>query len=95
MSVTEIPIQGDLQGPWINFRVVMDGTTSQGQTIGAVYPFMTLLDVKRLLWIHKDGDPRWSPEHVFLCERMEDGSCRSLEFRLLPIWSMKRGIADR
>ena len=78
MSVTDIPMQRDLQGPWANFRIMMDGTT---QSIGAVYPFMTLLDVKRLLWIYKDGDPRWCPEHVFLYERMEDGSCRSLEFR--------------
>jgi len=78
MSVTDIPIQENLQGPWAQFRIMMDGTA---QSIGAVYPFMSLLDIKRLLWIHKDGDPRWSPEHVFLCERMEDGSCRSLELR--------------
>jgi len=78
MSVTEIPMQKDLQGPWASFRIHIEETPT---AVGTVYPFMSLLDLKRLLWIHKEGDPRWAPEHVFLYERMENGSCRPLEFR--------------
>jgi hypothetical protein len=78
MSVIEIPMQRNLQGAWAPFRLIIDGTPT---IIGQVYPFMSLLDLKRLLWIHKSGDPRWAPEHVFLFERMEDGACRPLEIR--------------
>ena len=87
MSVTEIPIQRDLQGAWAPFQLVIEGAPT---VIGQVYPFMSLLDLKRLLWIHKDGDPRWAPEHVFLFERMEDGSCRPLEFR----WPFSAFVPD-
>jgi len=71
-------MQRNLQGAWAPFRLVIEGAPTN---IGQVYPFMSLLDLKRLLWIHKGGDPRWAPEHVFLFERMEDGACRPLEIR--------------
>jgi hypothetical protein len=78
MSVIEIPMQRNLQGAWAPFRLLIEGAPT---VIGQVYPFMSILDLKRLLWIHKEGDPRWAPEHVFLFERMEGGACRPLEIR--------------
>ena len=69
-------MQRDLQGPWSDFRVIVEGAPVALE----VYPFTSLLDLKRLLWIHKGGEPRWAPEHVFLCQRTEEG-CKSLEIR--------------
>ena len=44
-----------------------------------VYPFLTIIDIKRLIWIAKNGDARWAPERVFLGVR-KDTTVRPLEF---------------
>ena len=77
MSVTTIPLLENLQGPWADFQVELVG---QGpQPIRDVYPFISVTDLKRLIWIQQKGDPRWAPERVFLGVRSATG-IRPIEF---------------
>jgi hypothetical protein len=78
MSVTTVPMLTDLQGAWAQTRVEFVGGAEE--TIDDVMPFMSVNDFKRLLWIHKGGDPRWAPEHVFLGVRAPGGGIRPIEF---------------
>ena len=71
MSVTTIPLLEDLQGPWANFQVELVGIGTQ--PIRDVYPFISVTDLKRLIWIQQKGDPRWAPERVFLGVRSASG----------------------
>jgi hypothetical protein len=49
-----------------------------------VYPFMSVIDLKRHIWMKQGGDPRWAPERVFLGVRGAGAgaaaSIRPLEF---------------
>ena len=77
MSVTKIPLLDNLQGAWRPFRVEFaDEETTELTT---VYPFTSVSDLKRQLWIHKNGDPRWAPERVFVGVRAASG-LRPIEF---------------
>jgi hypothetical protein len=81
MSVTAIPLLTDLQGPWAGLHVEFVGTGVE--QIADVMPFMSVNDFKRLLWIHKGGDPRWAPDRVFLGVRVGGagaGGVRPIEF---------------
>jgi hypothetical protein len=79
MSVTTIPLLTDLQGPWRGLQIQFaDG--SAPVVINNMYPFSSVLDLKRQLWIQREGDPRWAPERVFLGVPQSDGSLRPLEF---------------
>jgi hypothetical protein len=82
MNVTTIPLVEDLQGPWGALQIELAGA---GQiTLPDLYPFMTVTDLKRLLWIQQGGSPRWAPERVFLSVRTgataAAGRLRPLEF---------------
>ena len=77
MSVV-IPLLRDLQGPWVSLQIeFVDG----GSTTEAVeaYPFISVTDLKRIIWMKRDGDPRWAPERTFLGIRTETGF-RPIEF---------------
>jgi hypothetical protein len=87
MSVTTIPLLTDLQGPWRGLQIQFaDG--SAPVVIDNMYPFSSVLDLKRQLWIQREGDPRWAPERVFLGVPQPDGSLRPLEFH----WPESVGI---
>ena len=77
MSITTIPILGNLQGSWDALSVDLVGKGVE--TIRDVYPFISVTDLKRLIWIHMAGDPRWAPERVFLGVRTATG-IRPIEF---------------
>jgi len=82
MSVTTVPLLGDLQGPWGSLQIEMSGrTTAAGPLqLESMYPFSSVTDLKRQLWIQMQGDPRWAPEHVFIGVKQDDGTLRPLEF---------------
>jgi hypothetical protein len=83
MSLTALPLLPALRtGPWTDVSVTFVGPTgaSEPQHISNVYPFISVNDFKRLLWVHHEGDSRWAPERVFLGVRAPDGSLRPLEF---------------
>ena len=88
MNITTVPMLSDLQGPWAGFSVRLLGpgasTAAEPTPMRDVYPFLSLTDFKRLLWVQQSGDPRWSPERVFLCVRGPTGGLRPLEFH----WQM-------
>ena len=77
MSVTTIPLLRDLQGPWATLQIEMIGVGAV--QLPDIYPFITVSDLKRLLWIHRRGEPRWAPERVFLGVRSATG-IRPLDF---------------
>ena len=78
MSVTTIPLLADLQGAWASFQVEIGGTA---QPLADVYPFISVTDLKRLIWIQQGGDPRWAPERVFVGVRDTEGTdIRPIEF---------------
>ena len=83
MSVTTIPLLDTLQGPWAGFTIRLVGPTAGSDTVtlSDVYPFISVTDLKRLLWIQMEGDPRWSPERVFLGVRGPTGGIRPIEFK--------------
>ena len=75
--MTKIPLLTDLQGDWASLTVDMYGV---GPTqIADVYPFTSVTDLKRLIWIQRNGEPRWAPERVFIGVRSASG-IRPLEF---------------
>lgn len=81
MSVTAIPILTDLQGPWREFRMELvgpDGT--EERTMTDIFPITSVADLKRMLWLQQEGDPRWAPEHVFLGVRSGTDRIRPIEF---------------
>ena len=78
MSVSKIPLLDNLQGDWRSFRVEFAGEETTELT--SVYPFTSVSDLKRQLWMHKDGDPRWAPDRVFVCVRAAAGTVRPIEF---------------
>lgn len=81
MSVTEVPLLSDLQGAWATLRIQLTGPDAPADaiTLPDVYPFTSVTDLKRMLWIQRGGDPRWSPERVFLGVRSPEG-IRPIEF---------------
>lgn len=84
MSVVTVPLLEDLQGPWgaLQIRLVGPGAPAAGaMTASDLYPFMSIADLKRLIWTQQAGDPRWAPERVFIGVRSADGATlRPLEF---------------
>lgn len=69
MNVTTIALLEDLQGPWSTLQIQLIGPgTGSGDpvTMEDVYPFMSVIDLKRHIWMKQGGDPRWAPERVFL-----------------------------
>ena len=74
MEVTRIPMVKSLKGEW-SLKV-------NGTTIPDVYPFLSVTDLKRLIWMHYGGESRWSPERVFLGVRGPASSAglRPVEF---------------
>jgi len=77
MSVTTIPLLESLQGDWINLQIELAG--HETLQLGDVYPFISVTDLKRLIWIQQEGNPRWAPERVFLGVRSAAG-IRPIEF---------------
>jgi hypothetical protein len=77
MSVTTVPMLANLKGPWSTFRVEFVGGATE--VITDVYPFLSVNDLKRMIWIAREGDPRWAPERVFLGVRTATGF-RPIEF---------------
>jgi len=75
MEVTTIPLLKNLEGPWSSLQI----RTSNGLISLEVYPFLSVTDLKRLIWIHFDGEPRWAPERTFVGIREPEG-VRSIEF---------------
>jgi hypothetical protein len=84
MSVTTVPLLEDLQGPWADFAVELVGPGVEAEAapepVRDVYPFISVTDLKRLIWIQREGDPRWAPERVFLGVRAASGAIRPIEF---------------
>ena len=56
------------------------GAAAEPIVLSDMYPFSSVNDLKRQLWIQKGGDPRWAPERVFIGVSQPDGSLRPLEF---------------
>jgi len=76
MSVTTIPLLNDLQSTWAGFQIELGGAV---QSLTDVFPFISVTDLKRLIWIQQGGNPRWAPERVFLGVRSVAG-IRPIEF---------------
>ena len=93
MNVTTVPILQDLQGPWAAFAMELVGPDvpagAEPKPIADVFPFTSVTDLKRLLWIQRGGDPRWSPERVFLGVRSA-GGIRPIEFH----WTTNTNSVD-
>jgi hypothetical protein len=87
MNVTTVPLLEDLQGIWRGLRVELFGGPADPMPIRDMYPFSSVTDLKRQIWIQMEGDPRWAPERVFLAVRQSDGNLRPLEFH----WSAAIG----
>jgi len=85
MEVTTIPLLKNLEGPWSSLQI----RTSNGLISLEVYPFLSVTDLKRLIWIHFDGEPRWAPERTFVGIREPEG-VRSVEFS----WPGQRFLPD-
>jgi hypothetical protein len=86
-SVTSVPMLANLQGPWAELRVELVGPAPAAAAAGPVmlpdiYPFTSVTELKRRIWLHQGGDPRWSPERVFLGVRSTEDPTRirPLEF---------------
>ena len=75
--MTRIPLARDLQGMWGDIRI--DLATLGPTAIPDIYPFISVTDLKRLIWIQQGGEPRWAPERVFLGVRSAAG-VRPLDF---------------
>ena len=80
MDVTTIPMLADMQGAWVSFQVEMVGVEPRMSILDNVYPFISVTDLKRLIWIQQHGNPRWAPERVFLGIRSATG-IRPIEFQ--------------
>jgi len=76
MNVTSIPLLTSLKEGWESIRIRADGDEI---TLSNIYPFLSVTDLKRILWIHYGGDPRWAPERTFIGVRSEAG-IRPIEF---------------
>ena len=81
MNLNTIPILEDIQGPWSQTTIKIAGN-AEPHLIHDVYPFISVTDLKRLIWIqYAKGDPRFSPEHIFIGVRNPAGDgIRPLEF---------------
>jgi hypothetical protein len=77
MSVTTIPLLDDLQGAWANLQIELVGVGPI--QLPGIYPFISVTDLKRLLWNQQEGNPRWAPERVFIGVRSVSG-IRPIEF---------------
>jgi hypothetical protein len=75
MSVT-IPLLQDLQGPWRELQIEFYGSGTE--TVEA-YPFISVTDLKRIIWMTKEGAPEWAPARVFIGVRT-GGGFRPIEF---------------
>ena len=56
-------------GVWSEFSLECVGPTHTRESItlhNPIYPFLTVLDLKRLVWMEHNGDPKWAPDRVFL-----------------------------
>jgi hypothetical protein len=82
MDITRIPLVKTLAGDWSSLKI-------NGEVIPDVYPFLSVTDLKRLLWMHHDGETRWAPERVFLGVRGSQG-LRPVEFT----WPIEVGPID-
>jgi hypothetical protein len=78
MSVATLPLLNDLQGAWRDLQVELIGGVMG--PLPDVYPFLSVSDLKRLVWHQQGGSPRWAPERTFIGIRKEDGRYRPLEF---------------
>jgi hypothetical protein len=89
MNVTTVPLLDNLQGPWRSLQIEVSGRSAAVGTmqLDAMYPFSSVTDLKRQLWIQMDGDPRWAPERVFIGVPQTDDTLRPLEFH----WSIAVG----
>ena len=77
-TITKIPLLTELQGIWKNLRIQVHGS-SESLILPNIYPFMSVNELKRTLWMSQNGSPIWAPERVFLGVLQEDG-IRPLEF---------------
>ena len=83
-SLTTVPLLTDLQGPWADFRVelVGPGAAAAPVPLPDIYPFTSVTELKRRIWLQQGGDPRWAPERVFVGIRTtaDPTRIRPLEF---------------
>lgn len=83
-NVTTVPLLMDLQGPWasLQLELIGPGSSGKGLTLPDIYPFQSVTELKRRLWLHHNGDPRWAPERVFVGVRdaTDPTQLRPLEF---------------
>jgi len=77
MEVTSIPLVKNLEGPWPALQIRCTGVAELVRL--DLYPFLSVTDLKRLLWIYHGGAPRWAPERTFLGVRNAEG-LRPIEF---------------
>lgn len=79
MNIITIPSLADLQGSWKELRILLNGIET---VIPDVYPFMSVTELKRRIWMQQSGDPRWEPERVFLGiqDSTNEHQLRPLEF---------------
>jgi len=83
-DVATVPLLADLQGPWVSLRLepLGPGAPDSVLSLPDIYPFMSITELKRRLWLHQGGDPRWDPERVFVGVRSttDPTRIRPLEF---------------
>ena len=79
MSVTTIPLLEDLQGPYAGLQVELVGADGPAIQLPDIYPFISVTDLKRIIWLQQDGNPRWAPERTFVGVRSATG-IRPMEF---------------
>ena len=85
-------------GVWSEFSLECVGTTHTRESItlhNPIYPFLTVLDLKRLVWMEHNGDPKWAPDRVFLAVQynVTAGNVDTLEYRPLDFhWPLAIGV---
>lgn len=82
--MSNVPLLTDLQGPWAGLRLELVGPGASASPVALpdIYPFQSITEFKRRIWMHHNGDPRWAPVHVFLGVRdhTDPTQIRPLEF---------------
>ena len=76
ISLIQIPILSDLQGKMKDFHVTLyepsnlsnssNSSNSSSYILDDVFPFTTVTDLKRMIWLMKHGEPQWEPKRLFI-----------------------------
>lgn len=80
-----------------HYRLQLVEHTATGQAPGLrdldnVYPFTTVADIKRQIWIAHDGDPQWSPNRQWVAYETDDGLYKPIDMSWSDQTSLNHGV---